>query len=412
MTSQLPEIQISKRAFDQVKGGSLWVFSNEFKTKVKGLESGTWVRFICGSDFVGFGYVNPHSLICGRIASRTPPQSILELIRIRIQEALAKRQSLPKQSRRVIFSESDNLPGFIVDQYEDVVVTSLTTAGADIAQEAFVEAVAAELNPQFLVLRGDSSVRHLEGVKNYKKVFRRSMGSATMNLVAEGLDRAQYPEECRALLEAEVVEGNVRYAADFVFGQKTGFFLDQRENRGFLGQISQGKSVLDLCCYSGGWGLAAMNGGAEAVSFVDQSAEALALVEKGISLNGFKKGQANLVTSDVFEFLKMNQNKYDIVVSDPPAFIKSKAKIGIGIKAYTDLNRAALRALKPGGVLLTCSCSFHLSEEEFEGLLKTALQKQGRVGEVIYRGRQGIDHPWILNRPESRYLKVLGIRVY
>jgi 23S rRNA (cytosine1962-C5)-methyltransferase len=219
---------------------------------------------------------------------------------------------------------------------------------------------------------------------------------------------------------SEFQEDGVYYAADFLEGQKTGFFLDQKENRKFLRSKAQGQNVLDLCCYSGGWGLSALAGGAAAVTFVDQSAEALELARKGLLANqlqaksGFHSEQkTEFFQADVFEFLEsaVKQNrKFDIVVADPPAFVKSKKNLPQAIKAYEKLNRLALEVLNPGGLLLTCSCSFHLSETDFFNLLLRAAGEERRPLQVVYRAGASTDHPWILQRPETNYLKCLALR--
>jgi 23S rRNA (cytosine1962-C5)-methyltransferase len=245
------------------------------------------------------------------------------------------------------------------------------------------------LEPSALVVRGDGSIRGLEGIKNFKKIFK---GDET------------------SLKQGQAREDDVLFAANFIDGQKTGFFIDQRENRRHLKKHAEGKRVLDLCCYSGGWGLTALKGRAEHVTFVDQSSEALNLVERGIALNGFDGDRCLLVEEDVFDFLQKDGNMYDIIVADPPAFVKSKKNLPQAIKAYKKLNELALQRLKPSGLLYSCSCSFHLSDEAFEEILRESFQKTGRVGTVVHRGSQGADHPWIINRPESKYLKVLGLQ--
>ncbi|MDZ4676657.1 MAG: class I SAM-dependent rRNA methyltransferase [Oligoflexia bacterium] len=401
MSTVWPIVLISERAWGQIKRGSLWIFSNEFQTKMKAIIPGQWVEFYCRSEYVGFGYVNPHSLITGRICSREKVTDIKQMFTHLITQSLQRRkQFLGTGSFRAVFSECDSLPGLIVDVYEGSCCVALsTTAGMDQARSHWEAALLEVLEPEALVVRGDSSIRHLENIKNFKDVVK-------------GKDIVK--SEVDSLKNGQVREGDVLFAADFIDGQKSGFFLDQRENRQHLKKNSSGKTVLDLCSYSGGWGLSALKGGAEHVTFVDQSADALKLVQKGMELNGFDLNRATFITSDVFDYLEKTpvKGKFDIIVADPPAFVKSKKNLPQAVKAYIKLNALAIKRLKYGGVLYSCSCSFHLPEHEFLQVLTESLQKEGRVGTVIYQGGQAPDHPWILNRPESKYLKCLGLQVY
>jgi 23S rRNA (cytosine1962-C5)-methyltransferase len=242
-----------------------------------------------------------------------------------------------------------------------------------------------------LVVRADTGIRTLEGVSAFTKIV---FG------------------ETEAVRSGTFSEGDVRYAADFLEGQKTGFFLDQRENRHYLRHsgCARGAHVLDLFCYSGGWGLSALKGGASHVTFVDESMAALELVKKGLALNGIDPARANFVQADAFDFLEADQNTYDVVVADPPAFVKSKKNLPQAIRAYEKCNRLALRRLKEKGLLLTSSCSYHLSAAEFVEVVQGAFGKESVAGHVVYQGRQAADHPILLSMPETNYLKCLGVR--
>jgi 23S rRNA (cytosine1962-C5)-methyltransferase len=216
-----------------------------------------------------------------------------------------------------------------------------------------------------------------------------------------------------AMAQAEVQEDGVRYAADLIGGQKTGFFLDQRANRLQFGslvrQMPSGR-VLDLFCYSGGWGLRALKAGAAHVTFVDESRDALELVKRGLAANGIAPERTELHRGDVFDFLARQQDSFDAVVADPPAFVKSRQNLPQAIKAYQKLSRMAWRLLKPGGVLFACSCSHHLAESDFLSLLAEAVAKEHGLAHLIYRGGPAPDHPVLLSMPETSYLKCLGIR--
>ncbi len=383
-------IPISSKGKDYLRRGGLWIFANEFQVKMNTLKKGEWVDFYFKDEFLGYGYVNPHSLIAGRICSRDKIQNRKLLLEQKISKCLELRES-NLQSFRAVFAESDHLPGLIVDVYKHLkttVVIQSSTDGMDEAQEDILAAVSEIFKPDELVWRADGSIRNLEGVEMYVKIIKGEEDAVRNGIVAEG---------------------DLLIAADFYKGQKTGFFIDQRENRLFLKSQSENKSVLDLCSYSGGWGLSALKGGASHVTFVDQSADALKLVQKGIELNKFKN-PTKLVVKDVFEFFNNDPQTYDIVICDPPAFVKSKKNIAQAEQAYFKLNQQALKKVKPGGILFTCSCSYHLSEEKFTEILTQCFQSYGIEGSVVYKGSQSADHPWIINRPESHYLKCLGIK--
>jgi 23S rRNA (cytosine1962-C5)-methyltransferase len=385
------KVEVTSRGASQIKAGSLWIFANEFVTKLKELKSGEWVNFEKRGEFVGFGYVNPHSLIAGRICSREPVTERKELIQKLIKESLIKRSSLKDYgSFRGVFSESDSLPGLIVDIYGANVVAQFNTLGMDDAKDDVIASLENLISPEGLVLKADSSVRQLEGAKSYVEV------------VIGDKDK---------LKKGQVREDDVLFAADFVDGQKTGFFLDQRENRRHLKKMANEKTVLDLCSYSGGWGLTALKGGAKSVTFIDQSEEALKLAKLGLELNSFDSAKAKFICSDIFDYLVASKERYDIVICDPPAFVKSKKNLPQAVKAYKKLNNLALRRVNEGGLMYSCSCSFHFSEIEFEETLKTVAQESGILVQIVYRGGQGLDHPWILNRPESRYLKCYCLQV-
>lgn len=241
-------------------------------------------------------------------------------------------------------------------------------------------------------MRCDSAVRRLEAVESFRKVV---CGDPT------------------ALTRVEVQEEGVRYAADLVGGQKTGFFLDQRANRIQFGALVREipyARVLDLFCCSGGWGLRALKAGVAHVTFVDKSRDALGLVERGLAANGFAPERAELHCGDVFDFLAREPDSYDAVVADPPAFVKSRKNLPQAIKAYQKLSRMAWRRLKPGGVLFACSCSHHLAEGDFLNLQADAVAKEHGLAHLIYRGGPAQDHPVLLSMPETSYLKCLGIR--
>lgn len=381
-------IQITTKGRDFIKRGNLWIFANEFATKVKNLTKGEWTDFYCKNDYLGYGYVNPNSLIAGRIVSRVKVSDRKKMFIELIKKALFKRD-LSQKSYRAVFAESDDLPGLIIDVYDRTIVAQSSTAGMDAAKEDWKEAILEVLNPENFVVRADGGIRGLEGIPNWTEVVK---------------------GDEKALHEGVVTEGEVLIAADFVKGQKTGFFIDQRDNRQHLMTLAKGKRILDLCCYSGGWGLSALKADASHVTFVDQSAEAIELVKRGIALNKFDEKKTNLVVKDVFDFLKGTSEKFDIIIADPPAFVKSKKNIPQAEQAYFRLNALSLKLLVPEGMLYSCSCSYHMSDGRFAEIIADVFCTLGVEGVVAFRGGQSADHPWVINRPESKYLKCLMVR--
>ena len=392
-------IPISHRSAATLAQGHLWIFSNEVKLTKPFPAQGTWCWFENNGTIVGTGYVNPHSLSLGRVVAMGRRDHPEEILRERLLQSFERRHALLEHgAARLLFSEADFLPGLVVDWYSGVVLIQSNTAGIDavlpdlerIVPEIFEKVF--QRKCEGLVVRADSSIRRLEGLDSFTRVV---IGDAS------------------ALTQGAFNQDGVLYAADFINGQKTGFFLDQRLNRASLAEAimkDQKKKVLDLCCYSGGWGLRALKEGAGHVTFVDESAEALALVEKGMTLNGFSGDRARVVKSDVFDFLESNKETYDVVVVDPPAFVKSNKIKAKALKAYEKLNRLSWRRVKEGGRLITCSCSYHVTDAEFMDVLNNAVSKEKACAHVVYRGSQANDHPVLLSMPETHYLKCVGLK--
>jgi 23S rRNA (cytosine1962-C5)-methyltransferase len=395
----LPQVEISARAARRLSAGYLWVYSNEVEGRDDPGQAAYWCRFVRAGRTLATGYYNRHSLIAGRVVGPPGTTDLEHLLVERLRQAMRRRSRRPAgEAARLVFSESDRLPGLVVDHFPPFAVLQSNTAGMDLAlpflekrlPEVYAELFGATL--QGLVLRCDSGIRQLEAVEPFRRI---AFGDPA------------------AIAAAEVVEDGVRYAADLAAGQKTGFFLDQRDNRARFGQLireTPAARVLDLFCYSGGWGVRALREGAAQVTFVDQSADALRLVERGMQLNGLAPGRGELHVGDVFDFLERAQGGFDAVVTDPPAFAKSRKHLPKALKAYGKLNRLAWRQLKPGGVLFACSCSYHLSETDLLNLLSEAIGRDGGAAHVIHRGMQAEDHPVLLSMPETCYLKCVGLR--
>lgn len=397
--SVLPAVMISARAARRLAKGFLWFYSNEIEGRDEPPRSAYWCRFVRKGCTFATGYFNRHSLIAGRAVAQGDVGDLNALLEERLLSAFSKRQPLGNgQSARLVFSEADLLPGLVIDFFPPYAVLQSNTAGMDLMLPGLEKQVPALIERIFqtplngLVLRCDSPVRRFEAVESFRRV---AFGDPV------------------ALTRVEVQEESVRYAADLVSGQKTGFFLDQRANRLHFGALIRHRPsgrVLDLFCYSGGWGLRALKAGAAHVTFVDESRDALELVKRGLAANGIAPERAELHRGDVFDFLARQQDSFDAVVADPPAFVKSRQNLPQAIKAYQKLSRLAWRRLKPGGVLFACSCSHHLAESDFLSLLAEAVAKEHGLAHLIYRGGPAPDHPVLLSMPETSYLKCLAVR--
>ncbi|MDA8387160.1 MAG: class I SAM-dependent rRNA methyltransferase [Nitrospiraceae bacterium] len=384
--------RVKLRKTARLLGGHRWVFSNELAKSPRGFAPGQLVELHDhGENFLGIGYINPDSLISVRVLTRIREPIDLAFFRKRIEAAMRFRERFLKneQAVRLVYSEADGLPGLIADRYGDVVVLQLLTAGMEAMKDLVLDAIDALVRPRAIVLKNDSRSRALEGLPAYKEVARGALDPLPV-----------------------IGEDGVLFEIDPLGGQKTGFFLDQRENRlSFKGMLSgEPDGVgLDLFGYAGGWGLHLAHAGARKVVLVDESEGALARARKNAGLNGLED-KMEFVRADVFDFLegeiRQGNARYDFIVMDPPAFVKSAKKIKEAVRAYTLLNSRCMRLLKPGGLLATSSCSYHLARPEFLDMLRAAAKSAGGRDFLLVEQRfQGRDHPVLLSMPESEYLK-------
>jgi 23S rRNA (cytosine1962-C5)-methyltransferase len=393
----LRSLRLKKNADRRLKAGHLWLYSNEIDTQatpVKEIEAGAQVVVeAANGKAMGVAYVNPHSLICARMVSRDPAQGLdRSLLVHRLNQALALRQRLfDKPFYRLVHGEGDLLPGLVIDRFGDVLVVQLNTAGMQAVLPELLDALDKVLAPSSVVLRNDTSGRRQEGLEAGVEVV-----------------KGELPD--RVLLE----ENGVRFVAPVLDGQKTGWFFDHRVNRAWLNGLVAGKRVLDLFSYVGGWGVQAAASGAREVLCVDASGPALERVAENAALNGLHE-QVAVGEGDAFEVLaalKAEGEEFDVVILDPPAFIRKRKDIPNGERAYGKLNREAMRLLGRDGLLLSASCSMHLAPERLVDVVRGAVRHQDRQGQILFQGHQGPDHPVHPAIPETSYLKALGVRVF
>jgi 23S rRNA (cytosine1962-C5)-methyltransferase len=391
----LPELRLRHREDRRLTAGHLWVFSNEVdtaRTPLTAFQPGDIVRVIGDKErFLGYAYVNPHALICARILGRDPeyPPGKSLLVH-RLQVALALRERLYAEPfYRLAYGESDGLPGLVLDRYGDVVVGQIGTAGMEAMKDEVVAALEKVIRPRTVIWKNDSGARELEGLPSYVETA-----------CGEPVDKAI------------VVENDVRFEVPIGSGQKTGWFYDQAYNRRALLKYVRGARVLDVFSYLGAWGLAAARAGATEVVCVDSSASALEILERSAAANGL--ANVRTIRDDAFDALAALRDageKFDVVVIDPPAFIKRRKDAPKGQAAYRKLNQQAMQLLPRDGILVSCSCSHHLAPDELIDTVQQAARHLGRFAQVIEVGGHAPDHPLHPAIPETRYLKSLFCRV-
>ena len=382
------KIVLARGEDKRIRAGHQWIFSNEIREisgeKVPGEAAEV---FDAGGSFVGTGYYNPGSLIAVRLLARTHADiEAADFYRERIAGALVLRRLLypDMETFRVVHGEGDFLPGLVVDKYGDYLSVQFLTCGMDRRKELITGVLRDMFAPKGIVARNDVSVRGLEGLEEKVEILH---GDLPAHL--------------------EIEEHNLRFRVDLLKGQKTGHFLDQKENHLLLKGRVKGKDVLDCFSYSGSWGIHAAHFGASGVTCVDSSEKAVAMARENAALNGFA-GIVKCEAADAFErlrSLKGEGRSFDMVVLDPPAFVKSRKVLKEAIKGYFTINRRAMELLRPGGYLISCSCSFHMEREMFRDLLANAAQQAKKEMRLLEVRSQSPDHPILLSMPETGYLK-------
>jgi 23S rRNA (cytosine1962-C5)-methyltransferase len=385
--AELPIVRLNQGHAKRLRAGHPWVFSNEIAMDAgaKALAPGTIVRLADANGApLAAAMFNPHSLIAARVLSRERGEDIDEaFLRGRIEAALALRERLYREPfYRLIHAEADGLPGLVIDRFGRTLVVEVNSAGMEALTPQLLGALDAAVDPRTVILRNDSSVRTLEGLKLETRVAKGESPDGPVGLSENG----------------------ARFFADPLGGQKTGWFYDQREARARVAALATGARVLDLYAYTGGFGVLAAVQGAAHVVCIDRSRLALDLAARAAEANGvaerceFRQGEA-------FETLERLDESFDVVIADPPAFVRSKKDLGAGLRGYRKLIRLAAGRVAPGGFLFAASCSHHVTPEAFAQELARALGDAGRAGRIIAFMGAGPDHPVHPMLPESAYLK-------
>ena len=393
---EYPALYLKRGEDARLRAGHLWVFSNEVdvaRSPLSAFEPGEICAIVDHRDKpIGLGYVNPNSLIAARMVVRGVEHAIdRSLLVHRLNVALSLRERLCAEPYyRLVFGESDGLPGLVLDRFGDVIVGQIGTAGMERLKDDITAAVVKVLKPRQLWWKNDSGIRAMEQLPEYADLGHGEYGGETI-----------------------VREGGLEFVVDPVGGQKTGWFYDQRENRDQLARLVAGKRVLDMFSYLGAWGLRAAAAGASEVVCVDASAAAVEAIARNATRNGFAE-RVCAVRADAFDHLKAlreAREHFDVVILDPPAFIKRKKDFAEGRQAYRRLNELGMQVLARDGVLITCSCSHHMPRAALLDGVQQGARHLDRQVQMLVSLQQAPDHPVHPAIVETDYLKGFVCRV-
>lgn len=370
----------------RVRGGHPWIFSNEVEEWVGGVEDGGLVDVVDQRGaFLGRAYVNRHSLICARMLTRGRDDIDTAFFVKRLERAKRLRDAVypGEPAVRMVYGESDQLPGLVIDRYGDYLSVQVLTLGMEHRLDELKPAVEAVFAPKGAMLVADSPLRTLEGLEQRREVW-----------------FGDVPEH------VAVQVGGFALEADLLHGQKTGLFLDQRENRKRAEARAEGRTALDVFCYQGEWAMHLARGGATSVLAIDSSEPALTLARANAERNGLND-RVQFLRMDAFDAMRKLERegrRFGMVVLDPPALIKSRRAIAAGARAYREHNKLAMSLLEEDGILVTCSCSHHLDDDMFRQVLLESARASKRPMRVLDWAGEAADHPRLLAVPETHYL--------
>jgi len=393
-----PTASLKPHREESLQSGHLWIFSGALQQPPHWIEAGGLVDVKSAiGQFVARGYYNPQTDIAVRILTRDPEELIdADFLRRRIRQAITLRDVFdPVQTNayRLIHAEGDGLPGLVVDRFADILVAQIHTAGMERLRPLLTEILMEETGAHGLLMRNDSQGRRREGLAVEEAV------------IAAGV----------VPVEVTTRENSLLFNVDLWEGQKTGFFLDQRDKRKALQKYARGKRILNCFSYTGGFSVyAAITDTRTRVTSVDISEPAIEMARQHFVLNGLAPDTHGFLIADVFDYLEevsRQGEKFDVVVLDPPAFAKTQSARSQALKAYRRLNTLAMQALRPGGILLTCSCSGVVGMDDLLGVLSQSSQRLNRTVQLLETYTHGVDHPVNLAMPETVYLKAIFCRV-
>ena len=391
--TNLPVVHVINGRQKKLLQGHPWVYGNEIERVEGETQDGELVTVVdFRGRYMGTGFYNSKSLITVRLLTHRSEEINDALIASRVKAACDYRRFVMQRpgtdSCRLIYGEADRLPGVIADRFGEVIVLQVLALGMEKYTQVIADALVACENPKCLLLNNDDAIRRKEGMECFAKVL-----------------HGELPQE------TVINENGIKLSVDVKGGQKTGYFLDQKDNHLFVRQFCKDARVLDCFSYIGGFALNAAAAGAKEVTAVDISESAVELIKRNAELNDM---QLNTVCANCFDFLRQQvkeKQKYDVIVLDPPAFTKAHANMANACRGYKEIALSAMRMLPPGGVLATHSCSYHMPEDVFVNTVLSAAQDLHRQVRVITLRRQDIDHPVLAGYPESHYLKSLWLQM-
>jgi 23S rRNA (cytosine1962-C5)-methyltransferase len=387
-------VRLKKNQDRRLRSGHPWVFSNEIEEYAGPVEDGDILDVMDHRGaFLGRGYVNRRSLIALRILTRGRDEIDAAFFAKKIERAIAYREGLypGDDAMRIVNSEGDGLPGLVVDRYGDVLTVAIQTLGMDQRRDMILAPLQELLQPRTIVLRADSPFRKLEGLPLERRVW-------------SGEENPR----------PTVTVGGLRYVVDPLEGQKTGMFLDQRDNRRRLSGRVADRAVLDVYSNTGAWAMSALALGARDATLIESSRPALDLAEENLRANDLL-GRARIVHGDAFDFLEemgRARERFGAVVVDPPALVKKRSQLTQGLRAYKEVNRRAMLVLEEGGWLFSSSCSHPVTPEDLRQTLAQAAREAKRPFRLVEWGFQSADHPVLLAAPETAYLKCAVLRAF
>jgi 23S rRNA (cytosine1962-C5)-methyltransferase len=380
-------IQLRQGRLGRLRPGHPWIYKNQFRKAPSLIKPGECVSIVdSGGKFVGVGYYNPRSEISVRLLSFEEAVIDERFFLSRIDTAFRKRKLVLENTNayRAVFSEADGLPGLIIDVYDNTAVFQALTLGMETLKPFIINAIRFVLKPRYIYEKSVSPFRKIEGMKDVNMWH----GPAGNTVV-------------------EIREGQARFLVDIENGHKTGFYLDQRKSRLALALLSKGKKVLDLFCYTGAFSVSAALGGATRAIGVEIKNDWLKLAARNVELNGVS-GKVEFIAKDAFSALKDisdSNEKFDVVIVDPPSFLKTRGELASASKGYKRLNTLAMSVLNSGGILATFSCSQNMPNELFSDVLKQAAKEALKPFTILKRCHQPEDHPIVKAIPETEYLK-------
>jgi 23S rRNA (cytosine1962-C5)-methyltransferase len=390
----LPTLIIRSKALQRLQTGHPWIYANELARTQKQCEPGQLVNVKTGDgEWVGRGYYNSRSVIAVRLLTRKDVSIDEDFLDQKIQAAQALREKLlhREEAYRLVFGEADSLPGLIIDRYGSILVTQFLTTGMENLRDIILKVLINRFQPTAIVARNDAPSRKLEGLLVEKKLLH---GELPASIV--------------------ISKNGLSFEVDVWEGQKTGFFLDQSENYRFLAGLAEGKRVLDAFCYTGAWGLHALHYGATSVLGLDSSEKAIHQARANALRNGMKD-RITFQQEEVFDGLRKllaNGERFDLIILDPPSFVKNRKELKDAVRGYKEINRLAMLLLNTKGILITCSCSHLMDAVTFRSLLVDAAADAKRSFRIISWRTQGPDHPIVLGIPETEYLKCVILQLF